>query len=892
MKPHYLKSLFNPATIAVIGASDRPHSVGMKVFKNLLEGGFLGKLFAVNHKHQKVQGQPCYASINDIHESIDLVVITTPAQTVSSIMTECGERGVHTAIVISSGFSETGKAGKELERVLLAVAHRYNIRLIGPNCLGVMQPHLKMNATFDNNFALPGHLALVSQSGALSAAILDWSFEKNIGFSALVSLGNSADIGFGDVLDYLALDPNTKSILLYIEGIRNARHFISGMRAAARIKPVIVIKAGRHPQGSRAALSHTGALIGDDDVFDAALRRAGAVRVMTIAELFSATEILSSNYRVNGKRLAIITNGGGAGVMAADSAAELGITLPPLTENIIAELNKVLPPQWSHQNPIDIIGDATPARYHGVLDICSRDDSTDAILTMLVPVAMSQPIKVAEQIIQDAKKGNKPLLACWMGEKQVKSSWKLFEKHKIPYFDTPEKAVQAFSYLANYQHNQQLLLQVPGPLSPQPKPDIASARSIIDAVLADKRTVLTTIESKNILKAFAITVSKPVNASTQDEAVAAAKSFGFPVVMKINSPDISHKQDVGGVQLNIADAEAVCITFDKIMQNAKMTNPKAKILGITVEPMFKDPNDRELMVGVIRDIVFGPVISFGMGGTLVEIIKDRALALPPLNEFIATQLIAHTRVAKLLGKFRNMAPVNVNNIINVLLRVSEMVCELPSIIEMDINPLIVNDHMIVAVDARMVVAAQPPLATPYSHMAIYPYPNHLIKTYELPDNVNIVIRPIRPEDAEMEQEFVNNLSSQSKYFRFFENFKELSLNMLRRFTQIDYDREMALLATHIQNDKEITIGVARYITNVDMETCEFALVIADAWQNKGIGSQLMISLVAAAKIRGLKEMIGVVHAGNVNMLALTKHLGFVVSASDDPTVKVVTKLLL
>lgn len=891
MRSHYLKSLFNPKAIAVIGASDRPHSVGAKVFKNLLEENFIGKIYAVNPKHTHIQGQTSFHSIKDIHQPIDLVVITTPAQTIPSILAECGEKGVKAAIVISSGFSETGVTGKELEKKLLAVAHHYRIRIIGPNCLGVMQTHLNMNATFDNNFALPGDLAFVSQSGALSAAILDWAMEKGIGFSTLVSLGNSADIGFGDILDYLAVDPHTKSILLYIEGIHNARHFMSGLRAAARLKPVIAIKAGRRLQGSRAAMSHTGAMIGDDDVFDIALRRAGAVRVMTIEELFSAAEILSSNYRVKENRLMIITNGGGAGVMAADRAADLNVSLPVLTENMILDFNKILPSQWSQQNPVDIIGDATPERYHAALDVCANYTNFDAVLTILVPVAMSQPTKVAKQIISDAKKSDKPILACWMGEKQVKTSWKLFEKHKIPCFNTPEKAVQAFSYLSDYQLNQKLLMQVPEPLSPQPKPDIACARSIIELALKENRYVLTTIESKNILQAFAIPTLIPLNADTQDAAVKIANACGYPIVMKINSPDISHKQDIGGVILNVTNADAVRIGFKKIIENAYKHVPHANILGVTVEPMRKNPNDREVMIGVIRDIVFGPVISFGAGGSFVEVIKDRALALPPLNEFIAKRLIAQTNIAKILGDFRNMPAVNLQMLVNALLRVSEMVCELPAIYEMDINPIIINEQDMIAVDARIVISKKIPYDSFYSHMAIHPYPNYLIESHKLSNNINIIIRPIRPEDAALEQEFVRNLSAQSKHFRFFENIKELSLSTLVRFTQIDYDREMTLIATYNEAGKEINIGVANYIMNADRQACEFALVVADAWQNKGLGSLLMTSLLQVAKTRGLTEMIGLVLSDNVNMLKLASALGFVISNSDDQTIKIITKVI-
>jgi acetyltransferase len=891
MKSHYLNSLFNPKSIAVVGASERPHSVGMKVYKNLLEGNFIGKLYAVNPKHHQIYKQFCYSSIKDIIEPIDLVVITTPAHTVANIITECGEKGVRTAIVISSGFSETGKVGKDLEQDVLDAARRYQLRLIGPNCLGVMRPHINMNATFDNNFALPGSLALVSQSGALSAAILDWAINKDIGFSVMISLGNGSDVEFGDVLDCLAMDTNTHSILLYIEGIHHARHFISGLRAVARIKPVIVIKAGRHPQGSRAALSHTGALIGDDDVFDAAISRAGAVRVTMIEELFSATEILSSQCRVRGNRLAIITNGGGAGVMAADRAADLNVVLPSLTENTISELNKVLPSQWSHQNPIDIIGDANPERYHAALDICLHANYFDAVLAILVPVAMSQPIKVAEQIIRDADKDNLPILACWMGDKQVTSSWKLFENHKIPYFDTPEKAVQAFSYLAYYQYNQKLLLQVPGPLSPQPQPDIDYARSIIQSVLADHRSMLTTIESKNILKAFLIPVSEPINVSTADEAVREASAMGFPVAMKINSPNISHKQDVGGVMLNVSNAEAVRDAFDNMMKHVQLANPTAKINGITVERMFSNTNNRELMIGVIRDKVFGPAISFGMGGTLVEVIKDRAIALPPLNEFLAKQLIARTRVAKLLGNFRNMSAIDLNKIVNILLRVSEMVCELPAINEMDINPIIVNDKDIIAVDARIIVSDQLTLDISYSHLAIHPYPNHFQTTVELWNHVKMTIRPIRPEDAGIEEEFINHLSSQSKYYRFFNNFQKIPLDMLIRFTQIDYENEMALVATIMNGDIEMCIGIARYTVNASKNECEFALVIADAWQNQSIGMRMMSSLIEIAKMKGMKTMMGVTLADNVNMLKLAKRLNFAISKREDHTVKWMMKTL-
>lgn len=890
MSQHYLHKLFSPDSIAVIGASDRSNSVGMKVFKNLLQGNFKGELYAINPKHNQVQGQPCFSSVKKIKDPIDLAVIATRAETLPDIMVECGEKKIHTAIVLSSGFSEIGKEGKALEKAMLDAANHYQIHLVGPNCLGIMRPHIKMNATFDNNFALPGSVAFVSQSGALSAGILDWAMSQKIGFSAIVSLGNNADIDFGDVLDFLAFDAKTESILLYIEGVRRPRHFMSALRAAARMKPVIAIKAGKNCQGSRAALTHTGALIGSDDVFDAALRRAGAIRVLKIEDLFSASEILSSSKKVKGNRLIIITNGGGAGVMAADRANELNVNLSPLNNNIILRLNEVLPSQWSHQNPIDIIGDATPERYHAALEICKSEEDVDGILAILVPVAMSNPSKVAKQIIHDAGKDNRLILACWMGDKQVRSSWKLFAKHHIPYFDTPEKAVEAFSYLADYYHNQQLLMQVPAPLLLQFKPDITKARFIINSVLLQHRTLLTSYEAKEILKLFGIPVTETIEADTVEKAIEAAKTLGFPVVMKINSPDITHKSEVGGVFLNIRTENEVSDSFEKLMQRIKINRPTAKIIGITIESQYEDMFDREVMIGVIRDIVFGPVISFGAGGTLVEIIQDRALALPPLNYFIAQQLISKTRILKIGGKLRQLSASQLENITNILLAVSEMICELPHIQEMDINPLIINETGMIAVDARMVIAQQSNSDIPYSHLAIHPYPNYLTTSHQLFDKT-ITVRPIRPEDADLEQEFTQNLSSKSKYSRFMGHFSQLSPTMLVRFTQIDYDSEMALVAIDNENDKEKIIGVARYVTNPDKETAEFALVVADAWHKKGIGTTLMNALINIAKSKKLIALTGMVLAKNVAMLELTKHLGFKIINGEEPTIRIVTKEL-
>lgn len=893
MEKHYLDKLFNPDSIAIVGASNRSHSVGKLLFANILNGKFAGQFFPVNLKHSQVQGHTAYSSLKEIKQNIDFVIITTPAQAVPEILIQCGEKKVKFVLIISAGFSETGEQGQQLEKTIQKIAQQYDIRLIGPNCLGIIRPSINLNATFDNNNALPGKIAFVSQSGAIIAAVLDWAFNKKIGFSTIVSLGNASDLDFGEILDFLALDKETDSILLYIEGIHNSRKFMSGLRAASRMKPVIVVKGGRYEQGVRAARSHTGALIGNDDVFDAALRRAGAVRVMTIEQLFSAVNIFSSTMRTEGNKLAIITNGGGAGVLAADRAAELNVCFPKLSEKTIMELNQVLPITWSHQNPIDIIGDATPKRYHDVINICSKDENINGLLIILIPVAMTEPLSVAKQIISDVKKSKKPILICWMGGYNVQSSKKLFAKHQIPYFETPEEAVEAFFYLVEYQRNQQLLQQVPTCSIFHSNPDMNKVNLILKAAQSEKRSILTMVESKEILNAFGIATTQTIIAHSVKEALIASESVQLPIVMKIHSPDISHKQDVNGVKVGITDLKTVGAIFNQLIADAKHYQPTAKILGVTIEHMLENRNNRELMIGVIYDKVFGPVISLGMGGSLVEIIRDRAIALPPLNPTIIKQLIAKTRLAKLLEPFRNKDQINQDILIKLLLQISEMICELPHIQEMDINPLIINDKEAVVVDARIVLNHDAQTSnTPYAHMAICPYPNYLISVCQLKNGKNITLRPIRPEDAKLEQDFIRLLSPQSKYFRFMGHLQELSLNMLIRFTQIDYDREMALVATFEEQSKESIVGIARYITNPDFQTCEFAIVIADAWQGQGLGYQLMTHLIEVARARGLKLMSGNIFSFNTAMLNLVKNLGFSIQTiKDDPQTLIASKSL-
>ncbi len=875
MGPHYLDHLFTPRSVAVFGASERAESVGARVFAGILAGGYAGAVYPINPKHAAIAGRHCYRSILDLPDPVDLAVIATPAATVPGIVHDCGEHGVRAAVVLSAGFNATQDAeGAERRRALLAEARRYRMRLLGPNCLGFMRPGIRLNATFGADSARAGPLALISQSGAICTAILDWAAPRNIGFSAVVSTGDAADLDFGELLDYFALDRETHSILLYIEGVRDARAFLSGLRVAARMKPVVVVKAGRHAEGSRAALSHTGALVGMDDAFDAALARAGAVRADSVRQLFAAAQMLATEHRVRGNRLAIVTNAGGLGVLATDRAVDLGLEVPALAPETLARLDQALPRQWSHANPVDILGDAPPARYAAAVAACLDDPNVDGVLAMLAPQAMTAPLAAAEAVLGARTRTDKLLIACWMGQRQVAQARALLAGHGVPEFPSPETAVEAFSYLAAYHRNQQLLRQVPGPLGPHDAPDVAGARLVIEAALAEGRDLLTTMECRALLTAFGIPVLPAMAARSASEALVVAESLGFPVALKIASVDITHKSDVNGVRLNVGNAQAVRSVYHELIESVQRQRPQARLDGVTVERMYRRPHGRELHVGVVRDPVFGPVISFGLGGTAIEVLRDRAVALPPLNTFIAEALIEQTRAARLLGAFRNLPPVDRAALVAVLWRVSEMVCELPEIRELDINPLVADDAGTIALDARIVVEAPPPQLDRYAHMAIHPYPSHLVAVLQLPDGTNVTIRPIRPEDAGIEDAFVRNLSPRAKYFRFMQALRELTRDMLIRFTQIDYDRELALIAVVEQGGQEAEVAVARYGMNPDRESCEFAIVVADAWQGRGIGSRMMAMLMEAAKARGFKQMEGEVLAENAPMLSLARRLGF------------------
>ncbi len=876
MGPHYLNHFFAPKSVAIVGASKREESVGNRLLLNMLEAEFQGRLYPVNPKHEEILEIKTYPNIDSIPDVLELVVIATPAPTIPSIVRQCGEKNVDSIIIITAGFAELGDIGKRFQQEVLDIAHRYNIRIIGPNCLGVIRPSEHLNATFGYGVIPTGHLALVSQSGAVCTAIIDWAQSQEIGFSTVVSMGAGADIDFGEILDFLAMDAKTTGILLYVEGITDSRRFLSGLKAAARLKPVILIKSGRYETGCKAVMSHTGTMIGADDVFGAAIERAGVVRAYSIAQLFSAARVLANDYVVKRNRLVIITNAGGPGVMSADRAEEVGIKLTELTTNTINLLNEVLPSFWSHSNPIDILGDATPKRYKQALEICLQDNNIDGVLVILTPQAMTNPTQVAQFIIDGAKHSSKPVLASWTGGGRVQEGRDLFAKSRVAHFNTPEVAVDAFSFLTKYNQNQKLLKQIPSPIEEHLHSDIKGAQLIIERILSEGRQILTTQESKAILAAFNIPVTQTIKVSSAEEAMIAAETMGFPVVLKINMAEFVHKSDVGGVQLNINGVQEIAHHFHEMERLIKKNHTDVDKVIMTVEPMYRSASGRELMIGVIRDPVFGPAISFGLGGTMVEVLQDKAVALPPLNEYMVKQMIFKTKAAKYLHKFRQLPEINRQALIDTLLNVSTMVSELSEIVELDINPLIADHRGVMAVDARIRVQVSHQLI-PYSHMAIHPYPHELISHWQLPNGTEITIRPIRPEDADIEKTFIHNLSERSKYFRFMQALQEITPEMIVRFTQIDYDREMAFVA--VTGTEEL--GVGRYIMNPDGHSVDFALVVSDQYHGMGIGFKIMRALMQSAKHKGISKFEGEILTINKPMLSLVKKLGFTIKPIED-----------
>lgn len=892
---HYLSSLFAPQTVAVIGASERDKSAGAVIFGNIIQSGFKGKLFAVNPKRASIQGQPTWKSVEDIGCRIDLAIITTPAASLPEIMEQCGRSSVRNAIIVATGFAETGNSGALLERKVREIARARGIRILGPNCIGIMRPDQHLNAAYSHIAAEAGDVALVSQSGAMCSTVVDWAATNHFGFSSVISLGRSIDIDFGETLDYLIHDEKTRHILIYVEHIRNARRFLSALRSAARVKPIILLKAGRHDTHPADRTAST------DEVFDAAIRRSGAVRVQNIDQLFHAAKALACGFRPRGRQLAIITNGGGPGAMAADRAGDLSIPLAQLTEKTIAALNQLLPRGWSHGGLIDIGGDATAERYRDTLLVVANDPHVHSTLVLLAPHAMTDPGDVAAAIIEAKAKAALSVCCCWMGGGQVAAARQRLEAAGLPVFPTPDTAIELFHNIAKYYRNQKLLVQIPGP-NRQPKGTRArGARLLIETLLAERRKTLSVMESKAVLCAFGIPVSQTMVARNATDALFIAEQFGFPVAMKIDSPDLPGKSQAGGVRLNVANTEAVLSSYHDIVDAVTRQHPEARINGVSIEPQLAPTHSTELRIGARRDAVFGPVITFGKGGAEIDIFSDHALALPPLNAFLARDLIDATRCGQALSHNSAENPVDPrasagfcdrSSLEKILISVSELLCELPWVSELDINPLIVNEQGIIAADARIVIDhTLGGGRANYEHLAICPYPSDLVQHWQI-DGKTLTVRPVRPEDAALEQEFVKGMSSESRFFRFMDSIQELPPSLLARFTQIDYSREMALLATVHDEGREKLVGSARYAPNPDGESVEFALAITDDWQKCGLGRRLMALTIDCARKAGYRAVVGDVLSKNSKMLRLMESLGFsILPHTEDRSAKRVVKEL-
>ena len=889
MLGHYLRPLLAPHSAALVGATEREGALGAIVWRNLAAAGLRGELYAVNPKHRTLFGQRAYARLQELPRAPDLAVVVTPAHAVERVVEDAAAAGVKAAAILTSGFGETGAEGRALQARVLAAARRGGVRLLGPNCLGVMRTDCGLDATFARTAARPGRLALVSQSGAICGAILDWAAHAEVGFTSVVSLGGAIDVDFGEVLDFLVADEATDAILMYVEGIRDARRYVSALRAAARVKPVVALKVGRYASGSRAASSHTGALVGSDAVFDAALRRAGSVRVRTYTQLFAAARVLAAGREPQGERLAIVTNGGGPGVMAADSASECGVPLAQLSDHTIAVLDAKLPPQWSRGNPLDIVGDAPPARFGAASAAALADPGVDALLVMYSPVAVTEPEAAAQAVAEATYGSKKPVLAAWLGDINPNASRRMLESRGIPNFYTPENAVEAFSFLCAYRRNQAQLLQAP-PAAAQldeQAPDLAAAEAIRARALAERRTLLTEHESKALLAAFHLPVPRSVVVSGKDQALQAADAMGYPVVLKIHSPDITHKSDAGGVRLDLRNAAMVASAYDDMMRQVRSLRPQARIEGALLQPMLRFPHAREVLVGVATDAVFGPVISFGAGGVAVEALRDTAVALPPLNAPLAQELMQRTRVHRLLAGYRDVPPADLEALGAIVVGVSRMVCALPWLIEMDLNPVLAHAGGAVIADARVVLDIERKAFAPrYGHMAIHPYPHELEGEVRTRDGRAVRVRPIRPEDAEREVRFFAGLSAHSRYQRFMQYLSTLSERMLARFTQLDYDRELALVA--LWEDEFVAVG--RYSPREDGVTAEFALVVADDWQGKGLGRALLERLCDAARAAGYRALYGEILHANRDMLELAAHVGFTEQSREGDSVTVVRTL--
>jgi acetyltransferase len=876
---HPLNAIFEPRSVAVIGASEKTGSVGRTILWNLISSPFGGTVYPVNTTRPSILGVKAYPDLAAIPDSVDLAVIVTPAPTVPGIMAECVEKGVKGVIVISAGFKEIGPDGVALEQQVLEQARRGNIRVVGPNCLGVMRPPAGLNATFASGIARPGSVGFISQSGALLTAVLDWSRRENVGFSAFASLGSMLDVDWGDLIYYLGDDPQTRSIVIYMETIGDARSFLSAAREVALTKPIIVIKPGRTTQGSQAAASHTGSLTGSDEVLAAAFSRVGVLRVDTIAQLFYMSEVLGKQPLPSGPRLTIVTNAGGPGVLATDALISGGGTLAELSAETLAALDGILPAAWSHNNPVDILGDASPQRYAAALATTAQDPNSDGLLVILTPQAMTDPTATAEQLRPYAQIAGKPVLSSWMGGEEIEPGEEVLRGANIPNFPYPDTAVRMFNYMWRYNYNLRALYETPVlPADADSSMNREQARQIIDAVRQEGRTLLTEFESKQLLAAYEIPVVETRVAVSADEAVECAAAMGYPVVLKVYSHTITHKTDVGGVQLNLTDEAEVRTAYQAIAESVRARAGAAHMEGVTVQPMIQWTG-YELIIGSSIDPQFGPVLLFGMGGQLVEVFKDRALALPPLNSTLALRMMERTRIYTALQGVRGRRPVDLQGLQHLLVRFSQLVVEQRLIKEIDINPLLASPDRLIALDARVVLYEPGVDEADVPPLAIRPYPLQYVHQWTAKDGLPLVIRPIRPEDEPLIVKFHEKLSEQTVYRRYFQHLRLSDRIQHERLTRIcfnDYDREMALVAEHTDpatGAREL-VGVARLSKSRTANTGEFAVLVADAYQRLGIGTELLRRLVQIGRDEKLSQITGDILIENAGMVRTSRNVGF------------------
>lgn len=877
---HPLNAFFEPKSVAVVGATERVGSVGRTLLWNLISHPFGGIVFPVNPKQSSVLGIKAYPRLSSLPEPVDLAVIATPAPTVPDLIAECEEAGVKGAIILSAGFKETGIAGAALEQRILEHAHSGKLRIIGPNCLGVMSPLTGLNATFAGAMARPGSVGFVSQSGALCTAVLDWSLHENVGFSAFISIGSMVDVGWGDLIEYLGSDPQTTCVVIYLETIGNARSFLSAAREVTRHKPIIILKAGRTREAARAATSHTGALTGSYDVFEAACRRSGILLVDRIDELFSIADVLAKQPRPRGPHLTIVTNAGGPGVLATDALLSAGGSLSVLSPQTISALDQALPASWSHGNPVDILGDAGPERYAKTLEIVAQDPNSDGLLMVLTPQAMTDPTLTAEQVKHYATTTGKPILASWMGGAEVESGKQMLNQAGLPTFPYPDTAARVFEYLWRYTFHLRGLYETPLPSLElgTDGPDRVLAGSLIETASRAGRTLLTEVESKQLLAAYGIPTVETRIARNCAEAVSCANAIGYPVVLKLWSETLTHKSDVGGVQLNLPDADAVRRAYQAIVNTVQDLAGAEHFLGVTVQPMIS-LDGYELILGSSTDPHFGPVLLFGSGGQLAEVYRDQSFALPPLTTTLAQRVMEQTRVFTALTGVRGRTPVNLIALEQLLVRFSYLVAEQPRLKEIDINPLFASSERLLALDARVVLHDPDLDDEDLPKLAIRPYPLQYVQPWTLRDGTPVTLRPIRPEDELLMVAFHKTLSEQSVYFRWLHLIglsQRIAHERLIGICFIDYDQEMALVADYAnpQTGQHEILGVGRLIKEHHDRSAEFAILIADPFQHQGLGTELLLRLIQVGRDEGLQRLTGDILTENVGMQAVCKKLGF------------------